>query len=75
MKFKGEVLEVANCGDTLKVRVQMQGERDAQWRSMETATLTMPFTDSAASAYHVGRRVSVEIKALARHAREREVRE
>jgi hypothetical protein len=62
MKIEGEVKRVGNSGDTLKVEMRARSKRDAFWRLDGDCYFEVACTDKAKKAYHVGRKVTIEIK-------------
>lgn len=61
MKIRGHVLEAANCGDYLRVKLRGKAIASADWQPFLMLELSMPIDDRTRAAYHVGREVTVEV--------------
>jgi hypothetical protein len=61
MRIKGHVLEVADCGDSLRVKLQGHSIGQASWAPWLVLELRLPIDDRLRAAYHIGREVTVEI--------------
>lgn len=62
MKINAEVLAVSTNGDNLSIRAQGQVPHAADWRPMVTATIELPDNATTRKAFHVGRKIAMQIK-------------
>ena len=63
MKIEGHIIEAASNGDGITVAIQAKTGR-ADWKSIERQTLRIDDTQQNRKAFHIGRRVSIEVKPL-----------
>jgi len=63
VKIRGHVLEVKSLGDKLEIKMQGSGDADAMWRSLNLITFQCADLPAARRSFHIGREVTVEIKA------------
>jgi hypothetical protein len=61
MHIRAEVTEVSTNGNTLTVKMQGRGKRDASWRRYGHFEIQIPATKSNGRAYYVGRIVRLKI--------------
>jgi hypothetical protein len=63
MKIEGNVIEAASNGDGITIAIQAKTGR-AEWKPIERQTLRIDDTAQNRRAFHIGRRVSIEVKPL-----------
>lgn len=62
MKMECEVLEVSGGGLNLNLKLQGRQTNAAEWREWCVMALQIPATEKAKKAFHVGRRVIIELR-------------
>lgn len=62
MKMKCEVLSAASAGNTLKLTLQGRQVKSPPWKPWCSLAIDIPATDKSQAAFHVGRRVIIELR-------------
>lgn len=62
MKLECHVIEVADCGDILRVKMQGGNPAGADWRPIEIQEVRIASSRRAGQTYYVGRKVMITIE-------------
>ena len=62
MKFEMHVISATDTGDALRIRAQGKSNGDPNWARCRVVELDLPSHEKVLRTFHVGRRITLDIK-------------